>query len=151
MFEQEDPPATTLACRLVAPFQQVHQDLVHNTTHDGILARAHAENLLNEVGDIKGVRLLTVEECRLLLAPGVHVAVIRCHNLLPYNVRPGLMKPCTGRRNLHNSTTNQLYRLRAHCPPVIRSRLLSQKSSPFRTGEERRCAVSCKGLCLPSA
>src|SRR5215813_15188411 len=84
MFEQGDPPATTLACRLVAPFQQVHQDLVHGTTHGGVLARAHAENLLNEVGDIKGVPLLAVEECCLLLAPGVHVGVIRCHNLLPW-------------------------------------------------------------------
>src|SRR5439155_7989148 len=85
-------PATTLACRLVAPFQQVHQDLVHGTTHGGVLARAHAENLLNEVGDIKGVPLLAVEECRLFLAPGVHVGVIRCHNLLPYNARHGLSR-----------------------------------------------------------
>src|SRR5262249_49104947 len=57
------------------------------------LARAHAENLLNEVGDIKGVPLLAVEECRLLLAPGVHVGVIRCHRLLPFNARHGLSRP----------------------------------------------------------
>src|SRR5215470_2542900 len=93
MFEQGDPPAATLACRLVAPLQQVHQDLVHGTTHGGVLTRAHAENLLNEIGDIKSVPLLTVEECRLFLAPGVHVCVIRCHSLLPYHARPGLSSP----------------------------------------------------------
>src|SRR5437764_10911112 len=97
MFEQGDPPATTLAYWLVAPFQQVHQNLVHGTTHGSVLARAHAENLLNEIGDIQSVPLLAVEECRLLLAPGVHVGVIRCHGLLPLLEGCGCPAPGTHR------------------------------------------------------
>src|SRR5215471_18962803 len=65
MFDQGDPPAATLVCRLVAPLHQVHEDLIHSTTHRGVLARTQAEHFLNEVREIQGVPLFAVEESRL--------------------------------------------------------------------------------------